>query len=192
MVNYKNGKIYRIVNTQNETVYIGSTCQSLSQRFTRHQYGGNGNKIILIENYPCDSCEELRMREQSVIEDHDGLMNMVRAYESSEQKKERVYKWHQKNSERVKEIKRTYYERNPEKVNKWKKENPERAKEYAKVYWMENKEKLNERKREYREANKDGINKKASEKVLCEICNSQVSKRNLSRHQKSKKCLAYQ
>ena len=30
--NYKNGKIYQLVNFVNDYVYIGSTCSSLSKR----------------------------------------------------------------------------------------------------------------------------------------------------------------
>ena len=126
MINYNNGKIYRIINTQNETVYIGSTCQSLSQRLATHKHRGNGNKIILIENYPCDSCEELRMREQVVIEEHKGLLNKHRAIGSLwyDKKFTKDYnrEYHEKNKEKISERQREYREKNKEKRNEKKKE----------------------------------------------------------------------
>jgi len=36
-MNYSNGKIYKICNTINDDVYVGSTTQSLSKRFSRHK-----------------------------------------------------------------------------------------------------------------------------------------------------------
>ena len=38
MVNYQNGKIYKIINQSNDIVYIGSTTQALSHRYTKHKH----------------------------------------------------------------------------------------------------------------------------------------------------------
>ena len=38
MPDYANGKIYKIVNTENEKVYIGSTTQRLWGRMRGHRY----------------------------------------------------------------------------------------------------------------------------------------------------------
>ena len=89
-IDYSKSKIYRIesINEINSEVYIGSTTkQYLSQRLSKHKTGyrqwkkgapheshvtsfdifdkyGIGNcKIVLIENYPCTTVEELRRRE---------------------------------------------------------------------------------------------------------------------------------
>ena len=76
MVNYQNGKIYKIINENNEIVYIGSTTQYyLSVRYAKHEYKAPNHKIILIENYPCSNCEELRKREQEIIEEHNDLID---------------------------------------------------------------------------------------------------------------------
>jgi len=87
MTNYDNGKIYKIVvnNTDEEyEPYIGSTTKKyLSQRLVQHRsnyktrksknlgsfklfdkYGTENCEIILIENYPCKSIDELRSRER--------------------------------------------------------------------------------------------------------------------------------
>ena len=76
-VDYQNGKIYMIVNSINDKIYIGSCSTELRIRFCKHKQEAKGTKkwnrqfydffrdnvecfkIILIENYPCDSKNEL-------------------------------------------------------------------------------------------------------------------------------------
>ena len=74
------GKIYKIISSQTEDIYIGSTNQHyLSSRLAKHRYDGQkcssylitkykDCKIILIENYPCNDINELRAREQYWID----------------------------------------------------------------------------------------------------------------------------
>ena len=38
MVNYSDGKIYKIYNNKDDEIYIGSTCCSLSTRMSKHRY----------------------------------------------------------------------------------------------------------------------------------------------------------
>jgi len=84
MVNYQLSKIYKIECNITGLVYIGSTCEpTLAKRLSKHvsNYGSflngkqrfcssgdiikNGNyDIILIENYPCTSKDELHARER--------------------------------------------------------------------------------------------------------------------------------
>ena len=85
-MDYKNGKIYQVLNHKTNDVYVGSTCQPLSKRMARHRYSLNQTKphqfkiyqtmrelgvenfyIELIENFPCDTVEELRAREGHYI-----------------------------------------------------------------------------------------------------------------------------
>jgi hypothetical protein len=82
MPNYQNGKIYKIISYQTDDIYIGSTCELLCKRLASHKadfkswnYGKQkyitsyellkyeDHQIILIENYPCNSKEELTARE---------------------------------------------------------------------------------------------------------------------------------
>lgn len=86
---YSNGKIYKIVSKYTEKIYIGSTIQPLKYRLTSHKsaykhYKKTGDttrychsfkilcydylEIKLLEEYPCDSKEELVEREQYYIE----------------------------------------------------------------------------------------------------------------------------
>eukprot|EP01080_Neovahlkampfia_damariscottae_P012895 gene12895-7314_t len=45
MVNYQNGKIYKIINLTNEKCYIGSTTQKLSVRMAEHRSFYKKNKL---------------------------------------------------------------------------------------------------------------------------------------------------
>ncbi len=88
MPNYQLGKIYKIVSSQTDEIYIGSTCESrLCRRLAQHNadyrmwlrnahayYASykllkyDDCQIVLIENYPCNNKDELRMREQYWID----------------------------------------------------------------------------------------------------------------------------
>ena len=129
MVNYRNGKIYRIVNVQNETIYIGSTGQSLANRLSTHAHKGNGNKIVLIKACPCSCREELVREEQQVIEEHQKLANMVRAYRNPERKKEYIAEdnkvYREKNKERLAEYHKRWWEANKERKAEQRREKVE-------------------------------------------------------------------
>lgn len=82
MPNYNKGKIYRLQHQ--DKFYIGSTCLLLCQRKAKHKQVMNKRKsslysylktvdwndvsIVLIENYSCNSKEELFTRESYYIE----------------------------------------------------------------------------------------------------------------------------
>ena len=161
MVNYSDGKIYRIVNTENETVYIGSTCQALSRRLATHKHRGNGNKIVLVKECPCENNEQLRREEQLCIEEHEGLVNERRAYQTEEQKKEKARKYYESNREKMIESQRKYYEANREKsiekARKYNEANREKVREGQRKYYESNREKLIESKRKYNEANREKV-----------------------------------
>jgi hypothetical protein len=98
MVNYLLGKIYKIVDNTTDNQYIGSTCEPiLARRLAGHvadykcylngkrSYitsfkiieSGNYN-IILIEEYPCDTKDQLLARERHYIDTLD-CINKYRA-----------------------------------------------------------------------------------------------------------------
>ena len=83
MPNYQKGKIYKLISENNDDFYLGSTAlEYLSQRIGGHRLKSqkypqrkcyehilnNGGwsewKIILIENFPCNTKDEFRQREQ--------------------------------------------------------------------------------------------------------------------------------
>ena len=89
MVNYLESKIYKIVG--NGLTYYGSTCEpTLAKRLTKHRNSFKGYKsgktsyvtsfkiietgifdIILVENFPCNSKDELHARERHYIENNE-------------------------------------------------------------------------------------------------------------------------
>jgi hypothetical protein len=133
MPDYQNGKIYKLIDNTNGKIYIGSTTQSLARRKTKHvtdskNYGKiengkvikysshsiieNGNfNIILLESFPCNNKDELRMREQEYIDKLD-CINSQRAYRTEEQKKEDNKKCCEKRNgtEKMKKYKAELYE----------------------------------------------------------------------------------
>ena len=84
--NYQNGKIYCMRNSKTNDYYIGSTCQSLSQRMAQHrcdtkkqnrqntliyafmlEHGYEHFYIELIEECPCENKCELERKEGELI-----------------------------------------------------------------------------------------------------------------------------
>ena len=161
-----NGKIYQILNSVNNEIYVGSTCQLLSKRFYEHKkkidvqhfdfykrmrdIGKDKFYIELIELYPCSHKEELRAREGHYIRER-GTLNMQIAGRGKKQ-------YCEDTKEHIKEYKSQYYEAN-------KSNNLERLKQY-------------------REDNKEMIN----ERITCDICGCEVVRNNMSRNQKTNKC----
>jgi len=131
--NYKNGKIYKIepINGEEGDIYIGSTTKEyLSQRMTSHRgdygkwkngkrdkirsfclfekYGIENCKIILLENCPCDSKDELLSKESFYIRSLKCINKIVPDRTVQEYRKD--------NKERIAYIKKQYRENNIEKI----------------------------------------------------------------------------
>jgi hypothetical protein len=104
--------------------------------------------------------------------------------------------WREANKEELKAYKKQYYEENKEAIASKKKqtyfENRNNMLQKNKEYRLNNNEKIKEYRKQYYEKNRATILEKkkqhTSEKMKCE-CGKEVSKGNLSRHQKSKKHL---
>src|SRR2546430_243205 len=94
--NYQDGKIYAIRSYQTDSVYYGSTTQTLTERLSLHKSDYkrylNGNfhfitsfeilkyddcYIELVEEYPCESKNELEKREGAVIKANNDAVNKV-------------------------------------------------------------------------------------------------------------------
>ena len=163
MKDYREGKIYKLVNDVDDEVYIGSTIYTLNDRFCKHKWDAtsreNGKsklynhmnnlgyehfKIDLIEDYPCNNKYELEARESELIKKF-GTLNI-----------------------RIED-------RTPE-------ERRDKKNEYQKKYREQNKNKI----KLYYERNKEMINEKKREKITCS-CGVQICKENLSRHQRTPK-----
>jgi hypothetical protein len=79
MPDYSKSKIYKLTSESCDEVYYGSTTRELHERLSQHKYEYNltpnhkvmlqyeNCKIILVENFPCSSREELSEREEFYI-----------------------------------------------------------------------------------------------------------------------------
>jgi len=178
---FKTGKIYKIYNNENDKFYIGSTIFELKDRFTRHKYSLNcmcknlgvpikDFIIELIENYPCNSKEELLWRERFYfdkykLEDNLNFLNKQKPIISVKEKKERL-KEYRKTHKLPNEITRKYNDN-------FRLKNPDKIKEYNKNAHIKRK---NDPKRiEWN-----------NRKYICNLCNIEIKKNSKQRHEISR------
>ena len=173
MVNYNNGKIYKIVCDTTGLMYVGSTTkQYLSQRLDSHRSNfkgwknGNNKKymtsfkvlendnftIVLLEPFNCETKDQLTARERFYIQSNVCVNKNIPTRTSKE--------YNQDNKETITEKKAEYY--------------------------VANKERL----AEYYVANKEQIIKKRKVQFTCE-CGSTVCTTEKARHFKTLKHMKY-
>ena len=144
MSKYQNGKIYKIVDIGYNKCYIGSTTENLSQRMARHrsqskkrngnhfrvcsfdvfdEYGVENCKIELIENFSCNTKEELMRREGEYIKNLNCVNKIIAGrtkkehYEDNKEhilEHNRLYK--ELHKEEKRELNKTYYKNNIEQI----------------------------------------------------------------------------
>lgn len=112
------GKIYKIECNVTGKIYIGSTTKTLEQRLACHLKKSNhctsrevtasGDfKIELIEEYKCQTRDQLRIREQYWMLGFD-CVNKHRAFQTPEQKREYDRNWKQCHFEQHRELQRNW------------------------------------------------------------------------------------
>jgi hypothetical protein len=194
MVNYSNGKIYKIepINSIDDgDIYIGSTSKEyLSQRFSKHRsgyhswkndkdnfitsyllfdkYGIENCKIILLESFPCKSSDELKSREMFYIKSNKCLNKFIPCRTIAEYKTD--------NQQKIKDYKKAYREKNKEKIR-----------EYRLNYYQENKSKELSNSLEYKQQNKQMIIEKMKEPYFCECCKITIWSSYKNSHNKTKR-----
>ena len=173
---YANGKIYAIICRKTQRRYVGSTCEpTLAKRLAQHVQDFKNWKegkvyfssfdiikdgdyyIVLLELYPCNSKDELRMCEQKHI-DLGECVNKRKAFQSEEDFKECRKKWC-----------KTYYEKNRNEILE---------------HHKQNRNVISEKHKQYRQQNNDKINAKLREKICCPTCQKEMNKSSLLRHKK--------
>jgi hypothetical protein len=177
MVNYLLGKIYKIQCNVTGLCYVGSTCEkSLARRLALHvsnykSWLNDAPKymssykilenddyfIVLLEKFPCDSKDELHMRERFWTNQLD-TVNL--------NKSQGLYN----------ELGHQEYHKQYKTINK------EKIQEQDKQYREDNKEILSENGKKYRDYYKDYY----SEQHICE-CGSHFTINHKSRHERSSK-----
>ena len=163
MPNYQEGKIYKIYNTINDDIYVGSTTRKLCERMGEHrsrvkyrdkhkplsqsilEHGVENFFIELIEKCPCNDKDELLRTEGKYIRELKPSMNKIIAGRTRKE----------------------HYIDNKEHLS-------QRAKEWREV----NPGYMAQKNKEWRENNKEAI--------TCE-CGCDVTRNHLARHKRSAK-----
>ena len=212
-MDYKNGKIYKILNTVNDECYIGSTCQKLSQRLAKHRSVMNSqNKKnrrlydamrvigadsfyieLVVKEYPCKKVEQLRAVEGEYIRTM-GILNHCIAgrdkqqwYEDNKEKvKEHIKQYRTENLDKIKQSVKAYTEKNKDPKSQYNREYYKNNKDKRKEYIENNKDILKQKRQEYYHKNIEKMTEKNRAKTVCS-CGQEVLKRNLAKHQRTKK-----
>ena len=194
MTKYNNGKIYKIESTLGDMVYYGSTTkQYLSQRMTKHRgsykqwlegkaglvmayklfdaYAIENCKIVLVENCPCESKDELRAREAHYIKNFECVNKNIPGRTHKE--------YYEDNKEtKLEQVKQQYYD------------NKETRLEQMEKYYQNNKNKILEQMEKYYQNNKNKIAERTKIKYTC-ICGSCICKGAKSQHERSIKHIKF-
>ena len=174
---YRTGRVYKIIHTQSDIVYVGSTFSSLRERFRGHKNNKKENRNCSITPY---------IREYGV--DQFKII-LIKEYEVCDRKHLLMYETLWVN--RLKCINK-YVPFQPISMN-------ERSKQYAKEHYEQRRirrikyrEHENEQKREYmknvyRFTHKEHIKEYKSRKIWCESCKCDINLSHKARHLKSQK-----
>ena len=198
MVNYTKGKVYTLRTTNNpDLLYVGSTCQTLCQRFQDHKAatksGGpkclhlpaqiincGGAYIELHEEYPCDSLEQLRRREGEVMRELASSNTRIAG---------RTYKeWREDNKEHICQQKKEYREHNKETIrvakHQYREANKEVIRNSKRAYYQANKEHTKAKTKQWYEDNKQKVLACQNARVVCPLCQKEMSRCSLWKHKK--------
>ena len=158
MPDYSLSKIYKLVSNKTTDIYIGSCLMRLSTRLSTHKNKSNTTvskklfvddaiiTIVLIENYPCNSKNELKARELYHITSNT-CININKPFVCDIPYGKAWSKEYQKaNKEQISAKAKEYYLANTEQINAYNKE-----------YYQANKEQINAYNKEYHQANKEQI-----------------------------------
>ena len=182
---YANGKIYMIESLQGDVRYIGSTCGELQRRMCGHKGAykswseGKGRissmevlahpdaRIVLIEDFPCETWEQLVEREAHHIRNTTCVNRNIPGRTAA-----------------------AYYQDNREaqiaKAMRHHVANRELKLEQMKQYYYANRDQQLANMKQYRIDNREAMNRKEA----CPICGSIVAARNMTRHRQSEKHIA--
>lgn len=206
MVNYQNGRIYKLVCNVTGLQYVGSTTLSLHTRkaghvqtYKRWKEGkargcitsfkiieGGDYDIVLLEEVPCDNKEQLHRAERRWIEN----LECVNIIHPTRTQAEYGKIWREKNADVNREKKKAWWQANIDENHQKKKEYRERNADIIRVkqreFYQANIDAERQKRREYRKANAEAINSKKKEKYNCP-CGVSVSKSHKARHERSPK-----
>jgi len=207
---YQRGKVYEIVvlhEDYKDDLYVGSTiCPRLSTRLGQHKIEAEQDeptkklhvlmktlgvrffKIVLIEDWPCDSKQELCKREQYHMTLRKPTLNMVNAYLTKEERLAYQKDYREDNKAVISARDKDYREENKEAhkayMKEYYEENKDAHKKQAKIHYEENKEAYASRGKIYREENAEAIS--ARRKIVYEANRLKINAQRRDRWAKAK------
>lgn len=174
-VDYTNGIIYRIKNIYTDECYVGSSAETIDERFSKHKYcykthelnhkwvssyylflkyGVENCYIELIKKFPCSSKKELEREEGFLTLQEPNRVNIKIAGRTRKE-------YYEDNTEIIKEKKQKYYEDNADKVKasskKWSEDNADKVKSYKKNWSNVNADKVEASRQKYCENNAERV-----------------------------------
>jgi len=170
-------------------------------QFIRENQGWGAWKMTIIDSLTTTDKKEIEKCERKYIEEQEFSLNKFIPTRTSKEywqeyhlhNKEKINKYQkqyqQAHKEEIAEKKKQYREANREKLNEKNRQYHQEHKEKKKQYYQDHKEELAENKKQYYQANREKINKYNLEKIQCERCGAFSTRCNLTRHQKTKKCI---
>ena len=178
MPDYSKGKVYRILQDHDKTVYIGSTTQPLSARMAQHRKnikhlphfklytlmaaaGVDHFSIELVADFPCERSEQLRAEEGRHIRLNKTVEEGANQVMPGRTQKESDAIYKAANAEAIATQKKTYYVANKQDID-------ERNKAYAaanrdavaarrKTHYVANAESITAHNKAYAAANRDAV-----------------------------------
>lgn len=177
MVNYQNGKIYKLWSDESNNFYIGSTTTSLPQRLHQHLLSMNCKKIKsktienmmnhtnirieLIEHFPCNEKSELTAREGYFVRLHREEMQLINQNIPGRSRSESSKDYQENNKEYLAEKSKEYRESHKEEIRE------QRQQRYPEIRDEQNQrrrdnwnEESTEKQRQYRNTHRDEVNER--------------------------------
>jgi hypothetical protein len=182
------GRVYKIVSSETDDVYVGSTEQTLNERFSNHKRNYKlylqgkyhtvksfdivkfrDARIELLSEGLFDTKEDLRRLEGEFMAAITSCINKCMAGRT---KLESAKAYRDSHKEEYK----AYLERNKERISQQKKDR-----------YQEHKDEYLERVRRYKEENKSKIADYKGQKITCPDCQGIYSRNHKARHEQSNK-----
>lgn len=204
------GIVYKISNSIDDRLYVGSTFRSINERYYEHksdsrcenrknhtrplyvamrELGEDKFRIEVIETVECKNKDELHTYEQKHIDELKPIFNYQRAYNTEETRKACKKAWY--NNKRAN---MTEADKKAEtlRVKEWATKNPEKSKASHKARYERNKEEISAKYKEIYQNNKaEKIAKsknyyetvvKKQVSIVCDVCGGKYKPRSKTKH----------
>jgi len=209
--NFPNAVVY-VLQCIDNYYYIGSTINHPRFRLNNHKkdsvkyperavydhitkIGWNNVKLDVIEEFPCDTRQELYLKEDEYIKESIQdlyCLNHNRASVTKEEHRNNMVNYYLTHRQQILEQHKQYLEANKERVDAYhaayRKENAEARREYSAMYAAEHPEQVAATRKAYYQANKAEITEK--NKVYVETNKEEVKRRKKEWAEKNKERLA--